>query len=56
MRKRVRISRDSLTWFGDKVRYVVAPLVDSLIVRDEHETISGNEGEGVVAGRALQAT
>ena len=46
---------DSLTLFGDKVRYVVAPLLDGFIVRDEHETISGNEGEGVVAGRVLQA-
>ena len=52
---RVRISRDSLTLFDDNIRNVVAPLVDCLIVRDEHEAIPGNEGEGVVAGRALES-
>ena len=55
MRVRVRISRDSLTLFGDNIRNVVAPLVDCLIVCDEHEAIPGNEGEGVVAGRALES-
>ena len=51
----LRVIEDSLTWLGDNCRDVLPLLLDGFVVRDEHEAVSGDEGEGVMTGRVLKA-